>query len=431
MSLMRREFAAAAHYLVAQPLYVGAIVVLLAAVLELGWLHLLDRVEYRVSDIFVRYHAAGLAPDPDIVIVDIDEKSLARMQEPAGKWVWPRAIHAELVQGIEAQKPRAIVFDVSFSEEDTFRPDSDRAFNLALQATDNVYLPMVRSRERDDVNGVLLADVAALLKIRPTPHAERTARVALLPPQAVDVANWRTGIINFNEDADGVGRRYWIAMPAYGWRIPSLPARLAADLGYAVPAEDAIILHWRGGADSFRHISYSDLFEDFNRRARTRAPDELRDKIVIIGSSASMLGDLRVTPLDSLYPGVQILATAIDNLKNARWMRRAPGYVAISVTALLVLSLFGAFRARRHLLETAVALAAVSALLLGASYAALSSQLLLPLVVPLLFGWAYYLLGALLRLPARKENARERSAIILALPQPERSEEDCGTGRNH
>ena len=130
--------------LLARPLHFAAAVVLIMAAAEIGQFHFLLAFEHRLSDFFFRLHAAGLAPDPDIVIVDIDEQSLARMQGTAGKWPWPRAIHAELLTGIEAQKPRAVVFDILFAEEDTFRPDSDRAFNLALQGRDNVYLPMVR-----------------------------------------------------------------------------------------------------------------------------------------------------------------------------------------------------------------------------------------------------------------------------------------------
>jgi adenylate cyclase len=397
----------------AEPLQIAAVVLLVIAVMEIGQLRLLSAFEYRLADFFVRSYAAGLEPDPDIVVVDIDEKSLARMQSTAGKWPWPRAIHAELLQGIEAQKPRAVVFDILFSEEDTFRPDSDQAFNRALKETSNVYFPMVRLPAKDDANGVLVAEVAELLHIRPTAQARQDARVALLPPQVVDVSRWRTGITNFNEDPDGVGRRYWLAMPAYGWRIPSLPARVAADLGFAVPDADAIILHWRGPAGSFRHISYSELYEDFNRRARTRPTEELRDKIIVIGSAASMLQDLRVTPMASLYPGVEVLATAIDNLKNGRWMQRAPDYVTMALAAMLVLPLFGVLRARYNILKTGVALGLVSAALLAASYAALSLRWLLPVLVPLLFGWAYYLFGALLAY-LREKRTREQAVRLFS-----------------
>ena len=126
---------------------IGVVFLLLAA-LELSWLHGLAPLESRLSDLFVRQQAQGLLPDPDIVIVDIDDASLARMQETAGSWPCPRAVHGELVRGIARQKPKAIVFDILFSERDEFRPDSDRAFNEALQGLDNVYFPMVRRESR-------------------------------------------------------------------------------------------------------------------------------------------------------------------------------------------------------------------------------------------------------------------------------------------
>jgi len=66
----------------------------------------------------VRVQAAKLVPDADIVLVDIDEKSLARMEKDAGRWPWPRVVHAELVEGLAAQRPRAIVFDIAFTEAD-------------------------------------------------------------------------------------------------------------------------------------------------------------------------------------------------------------------------------------------------------------------------------------------------------------------------
>ena len=391
----------------ASPAILGAIVIALAAIAEIGRFQFLGPIENRVSDRLVRHYAAGLAPDPDIVIVDVDESSLARMQDTAGKWPWPRAIHADIVAGIGAQQPRAIVFDILFSEEDRLNPESDRRFNDVIRGRRNVYLPMVRLDPRDDAKGVPLAEVASVLRIRPTAAARRDARAVLLVPQALDPESWRTGLINFLEDADGVGRRYWLRMDAHGWRIPSLPARLADDLGIAVPEREHLLLHWRGPAGSFRHVSYADLYEDFNRRTPARAPTEFRDRIVIIGTAATGLQDLRVTPLGNTYPGVEILATAIDNLKNARWMERAGAGAPMALALTLVLLLAAAFRRGYGPLQTGLALAIASVLLLSAAWGALSLRLLLPVVAPLVFAWAYYLFAALLEyLRARRERAQ-------------------------
>ena len=118
------------------------VVALLA--LELFALQAMKPLENRLLDRFVRGQAASLAPDPDIVLVNIDEKSLAKMEEIAGRFPWPRAVYATLVEGLAPQKPRAIVFDILFSEPDKFRPESDRAFIETASQHDNIFFPMVR-----------------------------------------------------------------------------------------------------------------------------------------------------------------------------------------------------------------------------------------------------------------------------------------------
>jgi adenylate cyclase len=379
------------------PLSLAALVLSTVAAIEIGGLGLLFPLENRFLDSLVRLHASGLEPDRDIVIVDIDDVSLGRMQTTVGRWPWPRSVHAELIEGLERQKARAIVFDVLFSEKDIDRPDSDRAFESALRGRSNVYLPMLRLPEQNDPRGDAIAGIASLLDIRRTPQAQPRARVALLPPLVIgDPKLWRTGVVNFDEDRDGVGRRYWVGMPAYGWRIPSLPTRLGRDLGFPVPDEEAITLHWRGAQGSFRHVSYADLFEDFSRRERKRPQDEFKGSIVIVGSAASMLHDLRVTPMGSLYPGPEVLATAIDNLKNRRWMHPTPGYVEFGLALLLLAFVWEAFRLRRYPLEIGVALGVISALLVAGSYFALGAVRLVPVFTPLAFAWSLYLYGAVL-----------------------------------
>ena len=383
--------------LLARPLGAATALLLIVALFELGRWHALAGIEGRVSDFFVRIQARGLAPDPDIVIVDIDEASLARMQDVAGRFPWPRSVYGELVTGIEAQKPSAIVFDVIFAEADTRDPESDRAFNRALEGLKNVYLPAVRLDASGDAQGVPIAKVASVLALERGPSAATDARIQILPPQIVDEEHWqRSGIINFLEDGDGVGRRYWVRMPAYGWSLPSLPARVARGLGFAVPHEDAIVLGWRGLEGSFPRVSFADLYEDFSRKKRMRPADELKDRIVVVGASAAGLGDLRITPVSTSHPGAEILATAIDNLKNQRWMNRASNGARMALAAALLGLVFAAFYLGRNAVETGMALAAVSLALFGGEYAALGGGILFPVAAPIAFASGLYLFGTML-----------------------------------
>jgi adenylate cyclase len=293
-----------------------AAAVLVVAALELFGFHLLQPLENRLLDTFVRHQAAALAPDPDIVLVNIDEKSLVTMEGGdigAGRFPWPREVYATLIEGLAAQQPRAIVFDIMFSEPDRFRPQSDQAFVESASRHENIYYPMVRLDTKD---GAAASEVAPLLGLVRRPGADPDARIAVIPPLVLPPKLWRTGTINFLPDDDGVGRRYHLRHRTGGWELPSLPARVAMDLGYPIPDADDMVLAWRGRPDAFPRISFSDLYEDFEREKRQRPADEFRGKIVLIGANAAGLGDLRVTPLSNLQPGGEILGTAIENLKN-------------------------------------------------------------------------------------------------------------------
>src|SRR3990172_9415290 len=273
-------------------IHVLALAAVLLAALNSLWLDIFSTLDSRLSDLFVREVEKKLSPDPDIVIVNIDEASLAAMQDTAGSWPWPRAVHAELLQGIARQQPRAIVFDILFSEPDRYRPESDQFFNEVLHDLPYVYFPMLQL-EGNQTSGVPLKEVPRILAIPRSASATPEARAILLPPQAVAPESWRAGLINLSEDADGIARRYELFRALSGWKLESLPARVMRDLGYAIPQQPDISLHWRGNADTFKHISYGELYADQSRRKPQRDAHELTGKIVIIGSTATGLHDIR------------------------------------------------------------------------------------------------------------------------------------------
>jgi len=380
---------------------------LLLALIEMGWLHGLLPLENRLSDFFVRQQAQDLKPDPDIVIVDIDDYSLARLQDVAGSWPWPRSVHGDLVRGIAKQHPAAIVFDILFIEPDKYRPESDKHFNDALKGDTRIYFPMVRADSAGDESGADISYVARPLGFLPTDQAEEHARISLLLPWAIKPEYWRTGTINSIPDSDGVLRYSPLYTPAHGWLIPSLPAKIATDLGYPVPREQATIIAWRGRAFSFQHISYAQLYDDFSRQHAQRPQDELTGKIVFIGTAATGLHDLTTTPMGSAYPGVEVLATVLDNLKNGRMMRAAPAWAAPLLALALLGGLCAMFWRGGHVLRGGLLLAAATVLVLGSSYAAAGRLLLLPVLTPLLFAWAYYFSCALLEyLRERRERVK-------------------------
>jgi adenylate cyclase len=369
--------------------------VLAVAALELFFLQVLQPLENRLLDAFVKHQATALAADPDIVVVNIDEKSLATMEQEkigAGRFPWPREVYATLIDGLAAQKPRAIVFDIMFSEPDVHRPQSDQVFIDAVSQHDNIFFPMVRI---ESTRPAKAAEVAHVLGLVRRPGADPEARIAVIPPLVLPAKLWRAGTINYLRDDDGVGRRYYLRHRQGGWDLPSLPARVAMDLGYPVPDADDMILAWRGAAETFPRVSFSDLYEDFDRAERQRPANEFRGKIVIIGADAAGLGDRRVTPLSHIQPGAEILGTAIENLKNERHMRYAPAWWPAGVGFFLLLLLWVSFEKKLEVRAIGASLAAATIAALGASWLLAGRLLLLPLLTPLAAAWTFYAAAAL------------------------------------
>lgn len=351
----------------------------------------LDLIDHRLGDVLLKREAQSRPAPKDIVLLALDQNSLddPTMLEMAGRWPWPRAIHGELLDYLATQKPRAVLFDIIFSEPDTFRPDSDLVFADALRRQPAL-LPTVITA---DGVGSRLADLPPSLGITRGPSAQADATLPLIAPKALPPEVWRTGIINFLEDDDGVGRRYWVNRPHQGWRVASLAARAAEAAGHPPPPEmESVRLHWYGG--SFPRLSYVDVYLD-SQREKPQLPVSLSDKIVIVGATAAGLNDLRPTPLSGTTLGPEILATAIANLIHDDYLRPVP--VAWSMALLLTIVLLSTIAlASRHnpgliaagLLTITVLCVVTSAALLG------GNRLWLPFSA-LVLGWGHFLLAAL------------------------------------
>jgi adenylate cyclase len=130
---------------------------------------------------------------------------------------------------------------------------------------------------------------------------------------------------------------------------------------------------------------------------------------VVVGASAPGLGDLRATPLWHAQPGTEILATAIENLKNGRHMRYLPPWWAAALGAALLAALYAAFHRGVEVRVIGAGLAVVTALLVALQWLLVERLVLWPMLTPLAAAWAFYAaagLGEYLR------ERRERQAAV-------------------
>jgi CHASE2 domain-containing sensor protein len=290
----------------------------------------------RTYDLMIRYRIVKPQPDPQIVIVDLNEASLAAMAKDYGRWPWPRQVLGEFVEKLQEQQPRAIVFDVLFSDPDIFNPDSDAYFNEVIAGTANTYFPMLRlAPESDRLSELKPSMVPGASRIEGADESGATVAMVLPHFQAA-LEGGRLGTHNIYPEADGVVRRYRLWHDEDGWRLPSLPLKVGVDLGWAAPGSRDILMNWRGKPFTYRYASFSDVFLDMQNKERSRPADEFRDRIVIIGSTAPSLFDIKPTSMARAFPGVEILATAIDNLKHRDWIRSPQSSLPNAIIALLI-----------------------------------------------------------------------------------------------
>jgi adenylate cyclase len=342
-----------------------------------------QRLDNAWGDQLVRWRAQSRPGDPSIVLIDIDEWSMQAMASDVGKWPWPRSVHAGLLEPLLAEKPRAVVFDIFFSDKDILRPDDDAWFGEILAAASNVYLAALQLG--DAAVPTLLASYPAGAGLEPGPAARADARGSLLLPFAIPATAWRIGSVNFTPDPDGIGRGYDVYREIQGWRWSSLPARVARDLGATLPDAPTYRIDFpAGGTRPYTRLLYREVYEHFVQGKKSLPEGFFKDRIVLIGNSASGLQDTKPTPISSAYPGVVMVGVVIDNLLHGAALHIMPFPVAWLVLGLLLAAMAETARRGQMLIAITIGAGGATALAAGSAALAIGAAGITPWPVPAL-----------------------------------------------
>ncbi len=330
--------------------------------------------------------------DDRIVILDIDEKSL----KEEGRWPWGRDKMATLMDKLFDHYGVAVVgFDVVFAERDTssgLKVLQDLGQNQFKSMTqfqsvlsqikphleyDQLFADKIKHRnvvlgyyfsnsERGyakSMSGVLPEPVfpAGTFKGRPISFVRWDSYGANLPELQSSAA--MAGHFNPKIDFDGVVRRVPMIVEYDGAYYESLSLAVVRTVlgmpkltpGYAtgkdknygglewlmlesaqgnlrIPVDDEVsaLVSFRGERGTFRYISASDVLHE-----RTPHPD-MQNKIVLVGTSAPGLMDMRSTPVGEVYPGVEVHANMISGILNQDIKQNPPYVLGANVLLLLV-----------------------------------------------------------------------------------------------
>ena len=324
----------------------------------------------------------------DIALVEIDEYSLRNLQQHAGRWPWPRVVHASLIDYLSRGKPASIVYDVLFADEDLrigfpyggetwSGAESDQALADTIKKAGNVILAADATYLGTMTDAPPLADQG--YRLGAPGVLER--QVIFPPAGALSGSATALGHTFLSLDPDGPVRHVVPFVRSGDRAIPSLglsAALRAAGIepsavrveGSSLIAGDRTmpletrevkteggtrgmlwgLIHFRGPAflsdmkrRPYTHYSFFDLLYSAEQILAEKKPDidpsVFRDKIVFVGVTAAGLRDVFETPFaGGVMPGVQIHAAVADDFLSNRFMRPESRRVRITVVVALALA---------------------------------------------------------------------------------------------
>ncbi len=381
-----------------------------------------------------------LSEPNDIIIVAIDEASIAKL----GQFPWRRGLTADVLDKISAGQPKAIALDVLYSEPTDETEDS--ALTNAIKRAGNVVISEQLTENRD------------------TPELSKSEWLRSL--SEIETAAAGAGHVNVETERDGAARELLLKLAddegKPRWALALETVRVgdnlnadeitetsnfvrvgtrkipfnAAERNLIFKKEDLesrmttvqplrMLIDYIGASGSFaaQTVSFADVLDG------KISPKRFRGKYVLIGATASTLGDRIATPFvhtenaegdqhGELMPGVEILANEINTILRERFYRNVSDWMIFACAALvaiLVIFLTGIAEGKFEALKQIGGLGALFMLILIGSYFTFTRAFIIPPLVPMLASFAVATPLALLRRSlSASVNLDERIAELAA-----------------
>ena len=330
----------------------------------------LEEVRLRTFDLLQVLRPRQQTARP-VVIADIDEASLKEI----GQWPWPRTVVADLVSRLRELGAVAIGFDIVFAEPDRMSPAVAAASFRGLDAATRDKLAALPSNDEvladaiKQAGGVVVGQAGAAT---PSPRSEAEMALqtgfAVLGPDprpflvtfpgllrnvpAIERRPPGRGLFSIKPERDGIIRRVPVVMDAQDTLVPALTmemlrvvtragailvrtdeagVRAVAVPGLEVPTDGngQFWVHFNKH-DPARYVSAADVLN-----GRTPA-DRFRGRLVLIGTSATGLLDIKTTPVEPAMPGVEVHAQILESVLTQALLARPDYAIGVELVAAVV-----------------------------------------------------------------------------------------------
>lgn len=383
----------------------------------------------------------GARFDDQIVFLDIDEYSLKFLEPVFGRWPWPRSAHKDLIEFLMLGEPKAILFDILFTESQK-EVGEDKALAEISQNSKIVShaLQFEFGSNQNDVETVPLPlDYQQKFPIHWKNNQEPLGDFFdfqfhdyIKPVDLIYKSTPYIHVVNANSDPDGFYRKIPLLFYYDHHWLPSLTQRaifslfekptlhfekktnLFADryelrifdhdvLKKTIPLKKSgeFGLHYYSSATRPLKISYDQAYS-YAKKIQANEVDDIekleinplrdfKNKIIVIGASATGLEDLKTTPIDKNYPGLLLHATAISNILQNSYLIESPFYLEILIAIGLILIIYViVFFGQNFIIKSALPLVILSLHVFIGLWLFQKHDYQWPMMTPLLFGILAY-----------------------------------------
>ncbi len=322
----------------------------------------IDGMENKTFDLRQSFIAKDKTASKDIVIITIDDASYEYALDNIGEWPLPRGLYADVVEFVQKDNPRLIAFDMLFVKSARNNAIEDKKLAAVFKKYDNVYTAMNFDYQSQDLRQP--QELPSKLEIKLNNLSKevhfKENEFTNYRPIVEDIINntANIGTVNISRSTDGVLRKA-PALVKYEHKFyPQMSFLMAYDVideansreltlnkdgnlvfaDRTIPLDEngSVTLNWYGTSGSYEQVPLYKIIKKI-KGEDVQLEANFKDKIVFVGMTANSLFDLKTTPTDKLFPGVEVLATYVNNILDNNFITKAPLALTIALGVLISL----------------------------------------------------------------------------------------------
>lgn len=382
-----------------------------------------DTVENRTFDLrqSILINEGAKKPSEDIVIVAIDDATYEYILDNYGEWPLPRDTYAKVINYLEQQSPRSIVFDLMFVKSIKSSNGADEMLINSFQKYNNIFTSMNFDNQSEDLRIPPELPDKLSLNIQnnsKTDFSQLTFSNCRKILQGIIDATSNIGIINVSRSDDGILRKMPLVVKYKDKFYPQLALKVGlnylgetqqtftidkhsdlhiGDRRIYLDKDGSAILNWYGPAGTYTYIPMYQLIKAVNGE-KTELDYDFSNKIVYFGTTAASLFDIKTVPTGKIYPGVEVQATYVNNILDNNFIKKVDrGYTIVLSLLLALLIASVVTRVNSAFAASMMSLSTYFVYILIAYYAMRFENLWLELIYPLIFSIAAFTLAYIVK----------------------------------